>query len=91
MQNISASEIYAKWRYKLLPSHIIGEILSKDWIDNAIPALILLLTVGIFASIIPGFLYLNNLTEIIRQVGEITFVTLGVAIVIMAGGIDLTV
>lgn len=91
MQNLSASEIYAKWRYRLFPSHIIGEILSKDWIDNAIPVLILLLTVGIFASIIPGFLLPGNLAEIIRQVGEITFVTLGVAIVIMAGGIDLTV
>ena len=38
---VSASEVYAKWRYRLIPDHVLGEILSKNWIDNAIPVAIL--------------------------------------------------
>ena len=31
---------YVRWRYRLIPDHVVGELLSKDWIDNAIPVLI---------------------------------------------------
>ena len=27
------------WRYNFIPDHVIGEILSKRWADNAIPFL----------------------------------------------------
>ncbi len=86
-----SSEAYAKWRYRLIPDHVVGEILAKDWIDNAIPALILVLSVAVFAALIPHFLSLGSLVELIRQMGELTFVTIGLAVVILAGGIDLSV
>jgi ribose transport system permease protein len=88
---LAYSETYAKWRYRLVPDHVVGEILTKDWIDNAIPVIILVLSVGVFASLIPGFLSVSSLVELIRQMGELTFVTLGMAIVVLAGGIDLSV
>ena len=30
-----------RWRYNLMPDHLIGEILTKRWTDNAIPFLAL--------------------------------------------------
>ena len=41
---MSMSETYVRWRYRLIPDHVVGEILSKDWIDNAIPVLMLVLS-----------------------------------------------
>ena len=89
--SVTTSEVYAKWRYRLVPDHIVGEVLTKDWIDNVIPVTILVLAVAVFAWIIPGFLTATSLVELIRQMSELTFVTLGMAVVIMAGGIDLSV
>ena len=43
------------WRYNLIPDHLIGEILTKRWTDNAIPFLALVITVSTYGSLIPGF------------------------------------
>jgi ribose transport system permease protein len=85
------SDALAKWRHRFIPDHIIGEILTKDWIDTAIPVLMLVLSVAVFSFLLPHFLSLGGIVELLRQMGELTFVTLGMAIVIMAGGIDLSV
>jgi ribose transport system permease protein len=77
-------DVVAKWRYRLLPDHIIGEILTKDWIDTAIPVVMLVLSVVGFSLLLPNFLTLSGMVEVLRQMGELTFVTLGMSIVIMA-------
>ena len=88
---MSHNDSFAKWRSRLLPDHIIGEILTKEWIDTAIPVLMLLLSVFVFSLLLPHFLTIGSFVEVLRQLGELTFVTLGMSIVIMAGGIDLSV
>ena len=88
---MSITENIAKWRYRLIPDHVVGEVLTKDWIDTAIPMLILVLSVGVFSILLPNFLTVGSFVELIRQMGEVTFVTLGMAVVILAGGIDLSV
>src|ERR1700677_1700599 len=88
---MSYSDTYSKWRYRLVPDHLVGEILSKDWIDNAIPILILALSLIVFSVAIPGFFAVASVVELLRQMGELTFVTLGMAVVILTGGIDLSV
>ncbi len=79
------------WRYNLVPDHIIGEILTKRWTDNAIPFLALILTVATFGSIIPGFFNLHSLQESTRQLGEFSLVVIGLTVVMRGGGIDLAV
>jgi ribose transport system permease protein len=91
VQPMSYSDTYSKWRYKLVPDHVVGEILTKDWIDNAIPILILALSLIVFSLAIPGFFAVGSIIELLREMGELTFVTLGMALVIMTGGIDLSV
>ena len=51
------------WRYNLVPDHLIGEILTKRWTDNAIPFLALVVTVASFGTAIPGFFKPDSLQE----------------------------
>jgi len=88
---MSASEVYSRWRYRLIPDHVLGEILSKNWIDNAIPFLILLLALAFFTAIIPDFFSVYGMTDNARQLGELMLVVLGMTLVMLAGGIDLSV
>ena len=85
------SDIYSRWRYRLFPDHIIGEILAKNWIDNAIPFLMLILSVIFFSFFIDNLLAPYSLADNGRQVGELLFVVIGMTIVMLAGGIDLSV
>lgn len=81
----------SRWRYRLFPDHVVGEILSKNWIDTAIPAMFLLLVLAAYAAFLPGFFSTASLLDLLRQLGEISFVVMGLTIVMMAGGIDLSV
>ena len=77
--------------YKYLPGHLIGEILSKRWIDNAIPFLALVATVLVFGSLMPDFYSQSSLTDLGRQMAEFGLIVLALAIVLLSGGIDLSV
>jgi ribose transport system permease protein len=84
-------ERLARLRYDLLPDHVIGEILSKSWADNAIPFLALVATVVGFGTAIPGFFKPSALSESTRQLGEFSIVVTGLTVVMLGGGIDLSV
>ncbi|RLA42676.1 MAG: ABC transporter permease, partial [Gammaproteobacteria bacterium] len=79
------------WRYNLLPDHIIGEILTKRWTDNAIPFVALVVTIVTFGNLIPSFFNLYSLQESTRQLGEFSLVVIGMTVVMLGGGIDLAV
>src|SRR5690349_18691489 len=88
---MSSREELQRWRYNLVPDHLIGEILSKRWADNAIPFLAMVATVVGFGMAIPGFFKPNSLVESTRQLGEFSIVVTGLTVVMLAGGIDLSV
>ena len=79
-------------RYRYWPDHLLGEILSKRWTETAIPVIVLLIVAVAAeprrspasfrpaASPIPA-----------RQAGEFGFIVLGMALVVIVGGIDLSV
>lgn len=78
-------------RYNFIPDHLIGEILTKRWTDNAIPFLALVITVAGFGTAISGFFKPQSLTDSTRQLGEFSIVVTGLTIVMLGGGIDLSV
>ena len=78
-------------RYNYIPDHLIGEILTKRWTDNAIPFVALVVTIAIFGTLIPGFFKPSALSDSTRQLGEFSIVVTGLTIVILGGGIDLSV
>jgi ribose transport system permease protein len=78
-------------RYNYIPDHLIGELLTKRWTDSAIPFVALVVTIWFFGSHINGFFGAQALIGSTRQLGEVSIVVTGLAIVILGGGIDLSV
>lgn len=79
------------FRYKHFSGRLVGEVLSKSWIDSAIPVIALVVTTIIMASLIPGLLSIGYAGDLARQLAEFGLVALALTIVIMSGGIDLSV
>ena len=88
---MALTESIVRWRYRLVPDHVLGEILTKRWIDNAIPVLILFCVMAVFGSIIPDFFGAASISNLMRQWGEFGLIVLALMIVMVAGGIDLSV
>src|SRR6218665_3436397 len=78
-------------RDRLVPDHLIGEILSKKWIDNAIALLVMVCVVVVFGQLIPEFFTAGTLQTTSRQFGEFALVCLAMMIVVIVGGIALSV
>ena len=55
------------------------------------PFLALVTTIAVFGTAIPGFFSPYSLLESTRQLGEFTIVVIGLTVVMLAGGIDLSV
>lgn len=88
---LASDSNFVKLRYRLIPDHLIGEILSKKWVDNAIPLLVLVCVVAVFSNLIPEFFTVGNIQATSRQFGEFALVCLAMTLVIIVGGIDLSV
>lgn len=84
---MSIRERAAQIRYNLIPGYLIGELLTKRWIDNVIPLLFLLILLPVLNHFLPGFLALASLTDISRQWGEFALVVMGLSIVMLGGGL----
>jgi ribose transport system permease protein len=88
---MASNDTLAHLRSRYLPDHLIGEILSKRWIDNAIPFSALVLTIVVLGSIIPDFFSVSSLSDLARQFAEFGLVVLALTVVMISGGIDLSV
>ena len=84
-------DVLLRLRYRYWPDHLLGEILSKRWTETAIPVIVLLIITILLSRAIPGFLTAGGLADTGRQAGEIGFVAFGIALVVIVGGIDLSV
>lgn len=80
-----------KFRYRYWPSRAIGELLAKQWMETAVPLIVLLLVIAVFSSVIDGFLSFSSISVLLRETSEVGFIVLGMALVLIVGGIDLSV
>jgi len=80
-----------RFRYDYLPVHLIGEILTKRWVDNLIPFLVLIAVVTTLGTIIPDFFRTGSLVDTARQLGEFGIIVIAMMVVMVSGGIDLSV
>jgi len=80
-----------KFRYRYWPSRAIGELLAKQWMETAVPLVVLLFVIAGFAAIIDGFLSFSSISVLLREGSEVGFIVLGMALVLIVGGIDLSV
>jgi len=91
INDISFQESWTAWRYKWIPTKLFGEILTKRWIDNLVPIVGLVVVIAVFGSLIPEFFGQSAISNSTRQLGEFALVVLAMMIVMLAGGIDLSV
>ncbi|SCB27759.1 monosaccharide ABC transporter membrane protein, CUT2 family [Bradyrhizobium shewense] len=84
-------ETLTRLRYRYWPDHLLGEILSKRWTETAIPVILLLIVGFALSRSLEHFLSASSLADTARQAGEIGFIGLGMALVVIVGGIDLSV
>jgi len=87
----SMSETLTRLRYRYWPYHWLGEILSKRWTENAIPVILLVMVILASGQLVPGFYTPVVMADTLRQAGEVGFVVFGLALVMIVGGIDLSV
>jgi ribose transport system permease protein len=85
------ADLAARLRSRYVPDHIVGEVLGRRWTDNAIPVLLLVALIIFMAETIPNFLSAGNFSDTSRQIGEFGLMVIGMTIVMLAGGIDLSV
>lgn len=85
------AERLTRLRYAVVPDRLFGELLSKRWIDNAVGVVFLIAIIAIFGAVIPNFYAPSNVSVLARQLGEFGLVALGLMIVMVGGGIDLSV
>ena len=85
------TETLTRLRYRFWPDHWVGEILSKRWTETAIPVLLLIAVVFASGRLIGNFYTPGVLADTLHQAGEIGLVVLGMALVMIVGGIDLSV
>jgi ribose transport system permease protein len=74
-----------------VPDRVVGEVLGRRWMDNVIPIVLLLALLIFLDKSIPNFTTLGNLSDTSRQIGEFGLVVIGMTIVMLGGGIDLSV
>jgi ribose transport system permease protein len=88
---MSVTENLVIWRYRILPDHVVGEILTKKWIDSIIPFMALVILCAVFGVIEPKVFGLTMLGNMSGQIAELGFIVLGLTITMVSGGIDLSV
>lgn len=77
---------FRDWSLQLL----LSDLLSKRWMEAVFPFLIMVGLVVFFAFNIDNYLSAYNIRETARVFGEFGFVALAMALVVMSGGIDLS-
>ena len=85
--SIESSDKFSRLRYKYWPDRAIGELLSKNWMETAVPLLVLVLVIAVFASLVDNFLSFNTIAGFLREGSELGFLVLGMSTVLILGGI----
>jgi ribose transport system permease protein len=70
---------------------VVGEVLGRRGMDNVIPVTLLIALTIFLATTIPNFTAVGNISDISRQIGELGLIVVGLTIVMLAGGLDLSV
>jgi ribose transport system permease protein len=88
---MTIGEWATRLRYRYVPDHIVGELLGRRGVDNVIPVVLLVGLLIFLDAAVPNFTSLGNISDTSRQIGEFGLIVIGMMIVMLGGGIDLSV
>ncbi len=91
MADTSFRETMLRLRYRWSFQQFVAELLQKRWMEPVVPFTAAIVVVLAFSFLIPNYFSVDNLVSTGRQFGEFGFVAIAIAIVIISGGIDLSV
>lgn len=89
--SVSIAERFVRFRSEYIPDHILGELLAKRWMDNAIPFIVMVSSVALFSIINPNFLTAGGIFDLVQQLSEFGLIAMALGIVMLSGGIDLSI
>lgn len=78
-------------RRKIALQQVFAELFEKRWMEPAIPLTLLVGVVVFFSVATPGFATPENLLSSAAELAELSLVCVGMAVVMISGGIDLSV
>lgn len=78
-------------RYQASPQQFFAELFEKRWMEPAIPLAVLVAVIVFFSVAAPGFASQANLLSSAAELAEIALICIGMAVVMISGGIDLSV
>jgi ribose transport system permease protein len=76
-----------RWSFQ----QFLAELLSKRWFNTLIPLALLFVVVAACSAMIPNYLSRESLTAFGREYAEVALVALAMGVVLVAGGVDLSV
>jgi ribose transport system permease protein len=79
------------WIRRFSLQRSVAELLGKRWMEAVVPVLLLIVTTAYFIGSTPRFTSSANLTTLSKILAEVGLVALGLTIVLLAGGIDISV
>jgi ribose transport system permease protein len=88
---MTIDEWATRLRYRYVPDHVVGEVLGRRGMDNVISIALLVALLIFLVQAIPNFTSLQNISDTSRQIGEFGLIVIGMMIVMLGGGIDLSV
>ncbi|MEH6405141.1 MAG: SMP-30/gluconolactonase/LRE family protein [Sneathiella sp.] len=88
---MASANAFTRARYKYFPDHLIGELLSKRWMESAVPTVILVGVFGYLSLNLPHYLSPINLMDLGRLYAEFGLVVLAMGLVMIGGGVDLSI
>jgi ribose transport system permease protein len=91
MKATTFSEKVATWRYRWSLQMLVTELLEKRWFEAVIPFLMLIIVLVVSTVFIENYLSVASISLTVKQFAEFGFVAIAMAIVIISGGIDLSV
>ncbi len=78
-------------RDRVSAQRLLAELLGKRWMDASAPVALLVVVVVYFTATAPGFLGSANITTVSQILAETGLLALGLTVVLVGGGIDLSV
>ena len=91
MADTNYRETLLRLRYRWSFQQFVAELLQKRWMEPVVPFTAAIVVILAFSILIPNYFTVDNLVSTARQFGEFGFVAIAIAIVIISGGIDLSV
>jgi ribose transport system permease protein len=79
------------WIRRFSLQRAVAELLGKRWMEAVVPVALLVITTVYFVTSTPNFTSSANLTTLSKILAEIGLVSLGLTVVLLAGGIDISV